>query len=61
MKNIYLKKCEGRITMISYNVDIVMCIDKTGSMTPIIEEVKRNAINFHKLFVEGMENDVYFR
>lgn len=38
-----------------YNVDIVMCIDATGSMGPIIEEVKTNALSFYQKFVEAME------
>ena len=41
-----------------YCVDIVMCIDATGSMAPIINEVKNNAMEFHKRFIEAMdEND----
>ncbi|MCR5675770.1 MAG: VWA domain-containing protein [Lachnospiraceae bacterium] len=41
-----------------YCVDIVMCIDATGSMAPIIEEVKQNAISFYQRFVDAMdEND----
>lgn len=41
-----------------YYVDIVMCIDATGSMKPIIEEVKGNALSFYQKFVEAMdEND----
>jgi len=39
-----------------YNVDIVMCIDATGSMAPIINEVKNNALSFYEKFVEGMED-----
>ena len=31
-----------------YCVDIVMCIDATGSMAPILDEVKRNAISFYE-------------
>lgn len=38
----------------SYNVDLVLCIDKTGSMTYIIEEVKRNALNMHQLILNEM-------
>lgn len=38
-----------------YNVDIVMCIDATGSMAPIIEEVKENALSFYPKFVEAMD------
>ena len=32
---------------INYNVDIVFCIDATGSMDHIIDIVKNNAMNFH--------------
>ena len=39
----------------NYYVDIVMCIDGTGSMSPIIEEVKGNAISFHHKFIDAME------
>ena len=38
-----------------YNVDIVMCIDGTGSMRPIIEEVKANALTFHEEFQRRMD------
>ena len=38
-----------------YYVDIVMCIDATGSMSPIISEVKANAISFYQKFLTGME------
>lgn len=41
-----------------YAVDIVMCIDATGSMAPIINEVKNNAMSFYQKFVDAMdEND----
>lgn len=40
-----------------YNVDIVMCIDATGSMAPIIEEVKGNALSFYQRFVDAMEEN----
>ena len=40
-----------------YNVDIVMCIDATGSMSPIIEKVKANALSFNRHFVEAMEEN----
>lgn len=33
--------------MMSYNVDMVFCIDATGSMTPVIDTVKNNALNFY--------------
>lgn len=39
-----------------YCVDIVMCIDATGSMAPIIEEVKKNAMTFYQRFVDTMED-----
>ncbi|AFY38204.1 hypothetical protein Lepto7376_1885 [[Leptolyngbya] sp. PCC 7376] len=29
-----------------YSVDLVICIDATGSMSPVIEEVKASALNF---------------
>ena len=32
---------------ITYNVDMVFCIDATGSMTGIIDMVKKNALNFY--------------
>ena len=32
---------------LTYNVDIVMCIDCTGSMQGLIEKVKQNAFNFY--------------
>ncbi len=32
---------------LSYAVDIVFCIDVTGSMTPIIDQVKDNALRFY--------------
>lgn len=41
-----------------YCVDIIMCIDATGSMAPIINEVKENALSFYQKFVDAMdEND----
>ena len=39
-----------------YSVDIVMCIDATGSMAPIINEVKNNAMTFHEKFEAVMED-----
>lgn len=45
----------GQGGMGTYNVDIVMCIDGTGSMSPIIEEVKENALSFYKKFIEAMD------
>ena len=40
-----------------YNVDIVMCIDGTASMRPIIDEVKANALSFYQKFVDAMEEN----
>jgi hypothetical protein len=40
---------------LDYSVDIVMCIDATGSMSSIIEEVKANALSFYQKFVDEME------
>ena len=33
----------------TYAVDIVFCIDCTGSMQPYLESVKRTATDFHRL------------
>lgn len=38
-----------------YCVDIVMCIDGTGSMSPIIDEVKKSAMSFHSKLSDAME------
>lgn len=38
-----------------YNVDIVMCIDATGSMDAIIDDVKANALSIYQKFVDEME------
>jgi len=38
-----------------YFIDIVMCIDGTGSMSPIIDEVKSNALSFYKKFITALE------
>ena len=40
---------------LTYHVDIVMCIDKTGSMSRLIDEVKSKAISFCQMFVDAME------
>lgn len=39
---------------LAYNVDLVLCIDATGSMTPIIDEVKANALKLHGDIVENL-------
>lgn len=38
----------------SYNVDMVFCIDATGSMGSIIELVKQNALNFYQDLINTM-------
>ena len=41
----------------SYFVDIVMCIDATGSMGPILKQVKENAVSFYQKFTDAMEDN----
>jgi hypothetical protein len=36
---------------VKYAVDLVMCIDGTGSMGHLIEEVKSSALQFYKIQV----------
>ena len=38
-----------------YNVDFVMCIDVTGSMSPIIDEVKKTALTLPSTFLATMD------
>lgn len=40
---------------ITYNVDLVFCIDATASMDNVINIVKRNAINFYNDVITAME------
>lgn len=40
---------------LSYNVDIVFCIDVTGSMTGVLETVKTNALKFYPDLMDQME------
>ena len=42
------------ILSIKRNIDVVFCIDGTGSMAPCIESVKSNARRFHLEFVSAM-------
>ncbi|MBR3933726.1 MAG: VWA domain-containing protein [Clostridia bacterium] len=42
---------------ITYNVDMVFCIDCTGSMDSIIEMVKNNALNFYADVTNAMEKE----
>ncbi|MBK3576287.1 VWA domain-containing protein [Streptomyces sp. MBT65] len=39
---------------LEYAVDIVMCIDATGSMGSTLQQVKENALSFHKRLNEEM-------
>lgn len=39
-----------------FGVDIVFCIDATESMDPILDSVKKNALNFYADFQAVMEN-----
>lgn len=41
-------------TNLQYAVDIVLCIDTTGSMGPILEHVKANALSFHEQLGSAM-------
>lgn len=38
---------QGGNYQITYNVDMVFCIDATGSMGGVIDMVKRNAVSFY--------------
>ncbi len=40
---------------LKYNVDIVMCIDATASMTYLLDAVKNNALTFYRDLSEAME------
>ena len=39
----------------TYNVDMCFCIDATGSMGPVINTVKQNALSFYKDVVAVMQ------
>ena len=39
----------------AYNVDVCLCIDKTGSMEPIINTVKTNALNLYRDVLDSLE------
>lgn len=45
----------GSNYQITYNVDMVFCIDCTGSMGNIIEIVKNNALNFYQDVTDAMD------
>jgi len=38
----------------TYNVDLVFCIDTTGSMRPVLDLVKTNALNFYEDLISHM-------
>ncbi len=38
---------DGQFGNLGYAVDIVFVIDITGSMTPVIDQVKQGALTFH--------------
>lgn len=40
-----------------YNIDICLCIDKTGSMSPIIDTVKNNALNLYSDIRNSLEKE----
>lgn len=44
----------GNFLGTSRNIDMVFCIDGTGSMSPCIETIKENARRFHLEFVSSM-------
>lgn len=44
----------GRNYKANYGVDLVLCIDATGSMTPTLDMVKNNALNFYSDFQAKM-------
>ena len=58
MGNNYLGDRSGRnydsSLNLKYNVDIVMCIDATGSMRPLIDTVKKNALSFYDDLMQKM-------
>ena len=55
-KGIGRLKVMGSNYSIKYNIDIVMCIDATGSMGRLINTVKKNALSFHSDLVSTLEN-----
>jgi hypothetical protein len=40
-----------------YAVDIALCIDATGSMYPVIDQVKHAALNFHPDLAEALKRE----
>lgn len=48
-------KSEAQAPSMKYAVDLVFCIDKTGSMVPLVRRVKANALKFHEDLSAKME------
>jgi hypothetical protein len=42
--------------IMSYSVDVIFCIDATGSMRPYLDSAKRTAQDFHDRLVASMED-----
>lgn len=45
---------DGQFANLGYAVDIVFVVDITGSMTPVIDQVKAGALSFHHQLLEVM-------
>lgn len=41
---------------VTYNIDLVLCIDSTKSMLPVIDTVKENALHFYEDVMSAMES-----
>ncbi|MER6274546.1 hypothetical protein [Streptomyces sp900105755] len=48
------RRLRGDLATARYAVDIVLCIDITGSMQPIIQEVREGAFSFHAKLASTM-------
>ncbi len=46
----------GNNNKITYNVDMVFCIDSTGSMSNVIDMVRKNALNLYSDITTHMKN-----
>lgn len=46
---------ETAVPSMAYAVDLVFCIDKTGSMVPLVRRIKANALKFHEDLSAKME------
>ena len=45
---------DANSSSLKYAVDIVFCIDVTGSMYPVLDQVKEGALTFHKRLEDSM-------